>query len=185
MLRKFFFTILLSLGLWHVSSSGYMLAKAELSQYLIQSAWQQTLKDGKHHKPWSWADTYPILEMKIPRLNQSNYILAGSSGRNLAFSVTHMSQSGLLGENKTMVLSGHRDSHFSYLKNLKVGDKIIIKDTDNTMVYTMTKARVIDSTMHKINILNKNELLLTSCYPFDALSAGGNLKYVVYASPVS
>jgi sortase A len=161
-----------------------MLAKAELSQYLIRSAWQKTLKDKKQHKPWSWADTYPIFEMKIPRLNQSNYILAGSSGRNLAFSVTHMSQSGLLGENKTMVLSGHRDSHFSYLENLKVGDKIIIQDTDNTIIYKMTKARVIDSSKHEISILNKNELLLTSCYPFDTLSAGGNLRYVVYASPV-
>jgi len=185
MLRKSFFIILLALGLWHVSSSGYMLAKAGLSQYLIQSAWQQTLKDGKQHKPWSWADTYPILEMKIPRLNQKNYILAGSSGRNLAFSVTHMSQSGLLGENKTMVLSGHRDSHFSYLKNLKVGDKIIIKDIDKAIIYKVTMARVIDSSKHDISILNKNELLLTSCYPFNALSAGGNLRYVVYANPVS
>jgi len=66
-----------------------MLSKAWLSQVLIRQAWQQTLLDKQQHRPWSWADTYPVARLQVPRLAVSSYILEGSSGRNLAFSATH------------------------------------------------------------------------------------------------
>ncbi|VAW34830.1 LPXTG-site transpeptidase family protein, partial [hydrothermal vent metagenome] len=114
--------MLLTLGLWYVSASGYMLSKAWLSQYLIKAAWEQTLVDKQWHKPWSWADTYPVATLEIPRLSTSSYVLAGTSDRNLAFSITHLSSSGMPGQQKTVVLSGHQDSHFDYLQNLQIGD---------------------------------------------------------------
>ncbi|HFC30949.1 MAG TPA: class GN sortase [Oceanospirillales bacterium] len=175
------FIILFSLGFWQVSFSAYMLAKAYFSQYLIQQAWQQTLIDNKQYKPWTWADTYPIAEMEIPRINKKSYILQGSSGRNLAFSATHISQSGMPEDNKSMIIAGHRDSHFSYLKHVIQGDEIIVKTTSHSYHYIISKIAIIDSTKQKLNIHNQKELILVTCYPFDAINSGGKLRYVIFA----
>lgn len=183
-MKKIMTIVLFSLGIWYLSTAGYMLAKAELSQYLIKDAWQQTLKDNKNHKPWSWADTYPVFELSIPRLNKTSYILEGASGRNMAFSAARMQIGGMPGQLKSTIISGHRDSHFGYLKELKVGDKIIANTTTKLTTYQVVSKRIIDSTKEKIQIKKHNELILTTCYPFDALQAGGNLRFVIYAEPI-
>ena len=183
-MKKLLTLIFLSLGTWYISSSGYMLAKAELSQFLIKQAWEETLKDGQNHKPWSWADTYPVIELNIPAIDKTSYILEGASGRNMAFSAAHLLASGMPGQDKTTILSGHRDSHFAYLQQLNIGDKIITKSTSNSYAYQVVAMRIINSKDEKLLIRNKNELILTTCYPFNAMQAGGDLRYVIYANPV-
>lgn len=179
--KKVLILAIVALGFWHVSASAYMLSKAWLSQYLISQSWQQTLADKQKHKPWSWADTYPVGTINFPRIKQSSVILEGSSGRNLAFSITHLSASGMPDENKTMILSGHRDSHFSYLQDVQKGDEIKVQTIKGEFTFKVTELRVVDSTKEKMTISNQQELLLSTCYPFDALMAGGSLRYVVKA----
>lgn len=182
--KKWLVAALFIPGLWQLSSSVYMLAKAELSQVLIHSAWEKTLKNGEINKPWSWADTYPIARLKSFQQKKQSIILEGSSGRNLAFSATHLPQSGLPGENKTIIISGHNDSHFEYLKDIKVGDNLILETRDSNTMYQVSKINIIDSKFEKIKIKNVEELVLTTCYPFNSLMTGGNLRYVVVALPV-
>lgn len=183
-MRKVSIAVLLAFGLWNVSASGYMLAKAYLSQYLIEDAWQKTLVDGQKYKPWSWADTYPIFKLVFPRINKSSIVLEGDSGRNMAFSATHTQNSGLPGSNKTTVVSGHRDSHFEYLKDLRLGDEIITNINNQSYVYQINGFEVVDSKTRQIQILNEDQLILTTCYPFDSLQTGGSLRFVVYASNI-
>ena len=179
--KKTFVLAIVALGFWHVSASAYMLSKAWLSQYLITQSWQQTLKDNKLHKPWSWADTYPVATINFERIKQSSVVLEGSSGRNLAFSVTHLSASGMPDENKTMILSGHRDSHFAYLQDVQKGDKVTVQTTQGEFQYKVSELSVVDSHKQQLTISNKQELILSTCYPFNALMAGGSLRYVVKA----
>lgn len=172
-----------SIGLYYLFSSGYMLMKAGLSQYFIKQAWQETLGDKQNHKPWSWADTHPVLQLKVPRLLKESYVLQGESGRNMAFSVVHLGSSGMPGDSKSTVLSGHKDSHFNYLKELIIGDDIITQDKYNSHNYKVTSIKIINSKNEKLSIRNTNELILTTCYPFTDFQFGGALRYAVYASP--
>jgi sortase A len=183
-MKKLIMLTLLGLGGWYLGSSGYMLAKAHLSEFLIADAWQKTLKDKTNHKPWSWADTYPVLEIRIPRINKQSYILEGANGRNMAFSAAHTTISGLPGQNKSTVVSGHRDSHFDYLQELIVGDKIVTYGKTITQNFKIVEIKVINSREEKLVIKNKNELILTTCYPFGALQTGGDLRYVIHATPI-
>lgn len=188
-LKTLIISIILLVGVWHVSAAGYMLSKAWLSHYLIKLAWQETVMDKQAHKPWSWADTYPVAKLQVPRLKKSSYILEGSSGRNLAFSATHLAQSGMPGQQKTIVISGHKDSHFEYLQELTLGDKIVLNTIQHnraiTSSYIVYQIKVVDSNTHNLNILNREELLLTTCYPFNILTTAGNMRYVVYAQPMA
>jgi sortase A len=183
-MKKLTTLAVLFIGSWFITSSGYMLAKAHLSHYLIADAWQKTLKDNNYHKPWSWADTYPVFEIKVPRIYKSSYILEGASGRNMAFSAAHTSTSGMPGQNKSTIISGHRDSHFDYLQELKLGDEIITYGKSDNQKFKVTGLKVINSRLEKLTIKNKNELILTTCYPFNALKTGGDLRYVVHATPI-
>jgi len=184
-MRKAFIIFCLSIGGFYLYSSGYMLIKAEISQFFIKNAWLKTLKDKRNHKPWSWADTYPIFEFNVPRIKKSSYVLQGQSGRNMAFSAVHLNSSGMPGESKSTVISGHNDSHFNYLKEVQNGDIIYIQDKNQSHTYIVTSINIVNSKQEKLNIRNVNELILTTCYPFDNLQFGSDLRYVIYADSIS
>ena len=57
---KYSFTIILVLiATASFGKAGWILLKAELAQYLIQSSWEETLTTGTNQKPWRWSDTWP------------------------------------------------------------------------------------------------------------------------------
>ena len=45
---------------------------------------------GSAVKPWSWADTWPVARIAVPRLGRHAIALAGSSGQALAFGPGHV-----------------------------------------------------------------------------------------------
>lgn len=182
--KRLSLALILGIGAWLSLSALYMPAKALLAQYLIEDAWQKTLKNGGRHKPWSWADTYPVSKLSFPRLTETLYVLAGANGRNMAFGPAHSLTSGMPGQKRSTVISAHRDSHFSPLKYLRQGDLINIETTDGIFQYHVTNMQVKDSRYEKIHIRHKDQLILTTCYPFDTLSSGGPLRYQVIAEPV-
>ena len=57
---------------------------------------------------------------------------------------------------------------------------------NNDYTYEVSNIKIIDSDKNDIIINdNQSELKLVTCYPFNALIAGGSLRYVVTASLVS
>ena len=182
-MKKIIVLFVFGTGAFYLFSGGYMVVKAELSHYFIEQAWHETLENKQNNKPWSWADTYPILKISIPRIAKESYVLQGESGRNMAFSVVHHTSSGMPGHSKSTLISGHNDTHFSYLEELKIGDNIITQDKNNSHVYKVSEIKIINSSKEKLNIRNTNELILTTCYPFSDLQIDNNLRFVVYASP--
>jgi sortase A len=45
-------------------------------------------------------------------------------------------------------------------------------------------ARVVDSEREQLPIMAGAGLLLVTCYPFNAVDAGGPLRFLVYAEPL-
>jgi sortase A len=86
------------------------------------------------------------------------------------------------------LISGHRDTHFSFLQSVSVGDEFKVDSIldNNDYTYEVSNIKIIDSNKNDISINdNQSELKLVTCYPFNALIAGGSLRYVVTASLVS
>nr|WP_245832002.1 sortase [Solemya velesiana gill symbiont] len=115
---------LLLFGGWQLSEGIYIEAKAVVAQMLLQQAWQETRQGGSQVIPWPWADTWPVARLKVARLDIDQVVLAGASGRTLAFGPGHLFGSAPPGEEGNSVISGHRDTHFHFLKTLKSGDLI-------------------------------------------------------------
>lgn len=179
---KVIIAALLTVGSWQVGSSVYLLAKAHLAQYLIADAWELTLKDGERHKPWDWADTHPVAKLTFPSLNETSYVLEGASGRNMAFGPARSITSGMPGQAMSTLISAHNDSHFAFLANAKIKDLIHIETTQGDFVYRIIDLKVVDSSKQQVVINTQDELILATCYPFNALQTGGKLRYQVTAS---
>ena len=158
--------------------------KAQVAQWLLQDAWQQTQLDGQVHKPWKWADHWPVARLSVPDLHISQIVLQGDSGNVLAFAPGHNSRSAAPGDSGGVVISGHRDTHFSFLEKLKQGQRVIVETPAGTYQYRVTHSQVVDARQTRIDVTAaSNQLLLVTCYPFDAPLAGGPLRYVVTAIP--
>jgi sortase A len=177
---------LLLVGMHQMAGAGVIKAKAWLAPLLIAGAWHKTLlAGGAAVKPWPWADTWPVARLRAPAQDVDLLVLAGDSGNALAFGPGHTRASAQLGSNGLAVIGGHRDTHFAFLQQLRTGDVLQLQlPSGELRRYRVQGARVVDADRESLPATGDYErLLLVTCYPFDALRAGGPLRYTVSAVP--
>ena len=157
--------------------------KAIVAQYLLQSAWSDTQNGTVHSKPWPWADTWPVARLSSVKHNQEMIVLAGATGRTLAFGPAHLLSSARPGETGNTVLVGHRDTHFAFLRHLRPGDLLQLESVDGIKhAYRVSDRAVVHENSTEVMAPDTRKMLtLITCYPFDALVPGGPLRYVVQA----
>jgi sortase A len=161
----------------------YIHAKAQLAQVLLERAWQRTVAGEQQVKPWPWADTWPVARLIAPAQGADLLVLAGANGRTIAFGPGHLDGSPLPGAAGNSVIGGHRDTHLAFLRHVKRGETITVESADGRRTgYRVTDLDVLDK---RDTWVTKNEgpsrLTLITCWPFDALRAGGPERYVVIA----
>ena len=182
--RRTLAPILLALvGLILFGQGAYIHAKALLAQMLLQRAFDQTIATGQVTKPWSWADTWPVARIEVKRIGASAIVLAGSSGQALAFGPGHVELTADAGERGVAVYSAHRDTHFAFLRNVKIGDEIdVTRDDGKTFRYRADGSSVVRFDASGIDPLSDGyELVLSTCWPFDALTSGPE-RYLLHAT---
>ncbi|MBU2710158.1 class GN sortase [Zooshikella harenae] len=178
---KYLGLILLLGSGWHTLHAGYIYGKATLAQFLLEQAWQNSEQGKQVQKPWQWADTWPIARLYLPH-QKPMIVLSGATGRELAFAPGHLSASVLPGNPGTVVISGHRDTHFSPLAELTTGDVLTLEARQQKIHYQVIKTKIADTRTEKLVLDNSfNQLILVTCYPFDAVEAGGPYRYIVQA----
>ncbi len=174
--------LLLSLSLF--GRAGYLQSKAVVAQWLMQESWHQQKAFGKQHPPWPWADGYVIAQLEFPQQGQEYLVMSDASGRNLAFGPGHLSGTALPGTSGHAVISGHKDSHFAILEEVAVGEVITLHSQYGKRSYRVTNAEVVDSAIQPFVLEEQDKLTLITCYPFDRLTTGGSLRYLVHAELV-
>lgn len=173
--------ISITIGLILLFSGVYIQAKALLAQYLIEKAWDETKQTGLMHTPWSWADTYPIAKLTIG--HEESFVLSGVSGRSLAFGPGHMASTAAPGEPGNIVIAGHRDTHFSHLRNIQFGDMITLESQSKTQLYQVKNLEVVHySDTRLITPTEDNKITLVTCYPIDGVNPNPQFRYIVQAS---
>lgn len=170
-------------GCWFIGQGTYIHAKAFVAQQLLELAWNNVISGQTKSKPWPWADTWPIARIKVPRLDIDLIVLAGDSGRTLAFGPGHNFASVTPGLKGNSLISAHRDTHFNFLQNLKLDDNIFIQtaQSDNKL-FKVISTKIVD--MDHARFLNDQAsayIHLVSCYPFDSIVPGGSRRYIVSA----
>ena len=157
--------------------------KAAAGQALLHLAWMRSAAAGAPVKPWPWADTHPVARLRVPGLYVDEFVLAGASGRTLAWGPGHLDDSAPPGAPGNTVLSAHRDTHFCFLRRVVPGDAIALElPGGGARQYRVREVFVADvRTLRIPRDTAVPTLTLVTCWPFDALVPGGPLRYVVVA----
>ena len=174
---------LLAVGMWQLGEGSWIYAKAGLAQHLLQRAWSRTLAGETGVKPWPWADTWPVARLIAPSQHIDQIVLEGAYGRTLAFGPGHVESAEPIGSAGTVILTGHRDTHFRFLQRLERNDVIELEaPTGIRQRYRVKETRIADSRSASIGIeLDQSQLALVTCYPFDSPMPGTLWRYVVIA----
>jgi sortase A len=177
---------LVLIGLWQTGSGTWIYVKAQLAQVLLQRAWAGTLSGQRDVTPWPWADTWPIARLVVPSLAIDQIVLEGAYGRTLAFGPGHVESLGPLERADSIILTGHRDTHFQFLEKLQAGETILLQNrTGRWHRFAVRDRQVVDSRKARIFTQEgKRQLTLVTCYPFAAIVPGGPLRYMVNAEIV-
>ncbi len=182
---RFVLPLLALAGFVLFGHGAYIHAKALLAQVLLERAFTETITSGHPVKPWSWADTWPVARIEIKRLDASAIVLAGSSGQALAFGPGHVELTPDASERGVAVYSAHRDTHFRFLRDVVIGDEIDVTRGDGKRFrYRADSAAVVRFDASGIDPQTDGyELVLSTCWPFDALTAGPE-RYVLHATMI-
>ncbi|MDH5303597.1 MAG: class GN sortase [Gammaproteobacteria bacterium] len=181
--RRWLVACLLCFGFWQFGQGAHIPAKAWIAQELMQRAWLRGASGIAKPVPWPWADTWPVARLTARGGDVELIVLAGDSGRTLAFGPGHLSASALPGEPGNTVIAGHRDTHFSFLRDIEIGEFLVLETVSGKKhLYKVVGTDVVDSRRGSL-LLDTDEayLSLVTCYPFEAREPGGPMRYVVTA----
>jgi sortase A len=177
--------ICLTIGVWQLGSAGWIYSKAYLARFLINDAWQATLVNNSISKPWSWADTWPVAEISVPAIGLNEIVLSGDSGEALAFGPGLSNAGASFDSAEVKLISAHRDTHFRKLEYIAARDEIYIATPAGKKAYRVTGIKIVDSRIYRVDPLAaRYDLVLATCYPFNAMMAGGHERFIVEAEEI-
>lgn len=177
--------LLLALGLWQLGGAALIHGKAWLAQRLLDRAWTATLAGAGQVRPWPWADTWPVARLQVSDLGVDLFVLAGASGRTLAFGPAVVPGTEGLGHR---ILSGHRDTHFAFLRDLGHGSAFRLQGPDGAWRdFVVRGSQVVDLRrgVRARRAWGPELVTLVTCWPFDAVVPGGPLRYAVTAEALT
>ena len=174
--------LVLIAGVAMASQGAWIHVKAKLAQVLLEMSWQAARSGHAAVKPWPWADTHAVAKIEVG--GESAIVLAGASGRTMAFGPGHVDGTALPGERGNCVITAHRDTHFAGLRHVANGDPVVLHTAKGDRIeYEVTATMVVgNNETWVLEDDGSSKLTLVTCYPFDAVIPGGPLRYVVIAS---
>jgi sortase A len=124
-----------------------------------------------------------VARLLVPARHADVLVLAGASGRTLAFGPGHLDGSSTPGDPGNAVITAHRDTHFRFLRNVAIGDELVVERVDSGRRHFRIKATYVADhrTLNLPRDTTRPTITLVTCYPFEALNPGGPLRYVVVA----
>jgi sortase A len=179
--------LLCVLGGWLIGQGAWIHVKALAAQWLLHHAWHETLRTQQPVKPWPWADTWPVSRLIVPRLNINQTILADAGGESLAFGPGKVGNGAFADDDSQgLIVSGHRDTHFSFVRDVELGERIAVQTRQGDWrAFVVNAIEVVDSRIDTLPMKQEaTGLRLITCYPFDSLLSGGPLRYIVTARRV-
>jgi len=122
-----------------------------------------------------------IGRLQIPRLGLSAILIEGDDQRTLRRAVGHIPGTPLPGQPGNAALTGHRDTFFRPLRNIRANDIIVVTTLQGEYRYRVVSTRVVSP--ENIAVLNSSGgeiLTLVTCYPFYFVGAAPD-RFIVRA----
>ncbi|WP_223591077.1 class D sortase [Neobacillus bataviensis] len=173
--------VLLGIGAWQYIDVKLQTKASlkEAKEMVLDQPADAKVQHQKHEAP-KMGETAGLLV--IPKIKAELAIVEGTDPDDLEKGVGHYKGSFFPGDKGQIVLSGHRDTVFRRLGELKIGDSLKMQMPYGNYTYEITHTKIVKSDDTSIITLQheKEELILTTCYPFRYVGNAPK-RYIIYA----
>jgi sortase A len=121
----------------------------------------------------------------LPSLEERWTIIEGTRRADLRRGVGHVASTALPGATSNSVLAGHRETVFSRLGELSLGDRVVVRTNAGRFTYAVVRTRIVKA--DAIGVLaatSTSRLTMITCYPFRNYGPSPQ-RYVVIAKLVA
>jgi len=132
-----------------------------------------------------FAEGDPLGRLEIPDIALSAILTEGVDGRSLRRSIGHVPGTALPGANGNVALSGHRDTFFRRLGEIRRGTRISVTSVEGTFQYVVESTSIVDPDKSAVlRDVGRPTLTLVTCYPFYYVGSAPK-RFIVHAGLAS
>lgn len=135
-----------------------------------QSLWSESRIE--HHKTAlaQGSDDVALGILSVPAIKLEVAIFEGTSARVLNLGIGRVAGTAHVGEHDNLALAGHRDGFFRGLKNIEIGDEMILETGNQKERYEVTEFFVVSpEDIYVLEQRGEPMITLITCYPFYVL----------------
>jgi sortase A len=109
-----------------------------------------------------------VARIEAPSVNLSATVLEGSDDGTLARGAGHIEDTPFPGEAGNVGIAGHRDTTFRPVRNLHVGDPLVVTTSNRVYRYRISKTAIVEpEDVYVLDPADHPTLTLVTCYPFE------------------
>ena len=124
----------------------------------------------------------PLALLRIPRLGIEVPVFAGTDDLALNRGVGQIEGTALPGEVGNIGIAGHRDGFFRPLKDVAVGDALVLETTSESITFVVEELHIVDPTdVWVLAPTSSPSVTLVTCYPFYFIGSAPQ-RFIVRAS---
>jgi sortase A len=154
-------------------------APAPATEPIDMSMWSPG-RIARYHEAVQAAEV-PLAVLRIPTVKLVVPIFDGTSEQNLNRGAGRIEGTAQLGEPGNVGIAAHRDGFFRVLKDVHVGDVLVIERLTATDEYRIASTAVVDPS--EVSVLDptaNSSLTLVTCYPFYFVGSAPQ-RFIVHA----
>ncbi len=147
-----------------------------------QSLWAEKMKV-KYEKA-KITEEAPLALLSVERLNLKAPVYLGTHRKTLDRGLGVVEGTAHPGEVGNIAISGHRDSFFRVLKDIKLGDRIKMQTPEGLEDFQVSEITIVDAL--EVSVLDPTDstvLTLITCHPFYYVGYAPD-RYIVKATPI-
>lgn len=135
-------------------------------------------------RPPTAANGTVVARFDAPSVKLSANVLEGSTDDILDKAAGHIEGTALPGEAGNVGIAGHRDTTFRAVRNLKVGDSILLRTKKGVFDYRIASTEIVaPDAVWVLDPTDRPVLTLVTCYPFNFIGHAPK-RYIVKANLV-
>mgnify|MGYP000261694672 CR=1 FL=1 len=156
--------------------------RGRVEHLLLDRSFDRLIAGNGDGKPWPWAGFTVKARVTSLRLNESQVVISGVTGKTLAVGPAWLASSAEPGDEGTAIIAAPRDPNFTWIRNILPGDLIKVERADGKVFnFRAIRSRVVRWDNNEIDTAGPGQhLALVSRWPFGG-PPDGPMRYIVDA----
>ena len=126
-----------------------------------------------------------VARIEAPSVNLSATVLEGSDDGTLARGAGHIEDTPFPGEAGNVGIAGHRDTTFRPVRNLHVGDPLVVTTSNRVYRYRISKTAIVEpEDVYVLDPADHPTLTLVTCYPFEFVGHAPK-RFIIHAELIN